>query len=107
MKKSDETTPIQNILSQYPADPRNEQYVLEFITIRPTGTSSLELNKSKLGKQKYCLNGSVRSWVWEGENWRAYVSKRGLSFEVLETLSIDDAWMAWQEYRKLILGSKA
>jgi hypothetical protein len=100
MKRSDETTPLQNLLNQSPSDPRNQQYSLEFISLRPSDISSFKLNKSKLGKQKYCIMaGFYRCWVWEGENWRAYVSKRGLSFEVLPHLSIDEAWAAWQEYK--------
>lgn len=104
MNKSDETTPIQNILDQDRSDPRNLQFLSEFLSLRPSGISSLELNKTKLGKQKYCLTiGHIRCWIWEGENWRAYVSKKGLSFEVLPELSLDEAWKAWQEYRTLIL----
>lgn len=102
MKRQDETTPIENILSQRPSDPRNNQYVMEFITLRPSGISSIKFNKAKLGKQKYCLLGSTKYWVWEGRNWRAYVSKEGLLFEVLPNLSIDQAWKAWQRYRRLM-----
>jgi hypothetical protein len=104
MNKEDETTPLQNILSQNSSDPRNDQYVSEFIRLRPNNISSVDLNKSKLGKQKYCIiTGLIRCWVWEGENWRAYVSKEGLSFEVLPSLSLDEAWSAWQEYRNRII----
>lgn len=104
MKRSDETTPLENILNQDPFDPRNQQYLLDFVSIRPYGMTSIQLNKNKLGKQKYYLvAGFVRCWVWEGENWRIYVSKRGTSFEVLQHLSIDEAWIAWQEYRGLVI----
>jgi hypothetical protein len=104
MNKEYQTTPLQNILSEDPSDPRNQQYVSEFIFLRPWNISSIELNKSKLGKQKYCVSiGTLRCWVWEGESWRAYVSKEGLSFEVLLSLSIDKAWSAWQEYRNRII----
>ena len=102
MLKQDETTPIQMILSQNPDDPRNTRYVSEFISLRPIGMSSIQFHKQRLGKQKYCFMGLVKYWVWEGKNWRASVSKRGLSFEVLPALSIDEAWEAWQEYRSLM-----
>lgn len=65
--------------------------------------SSVQFNKKVLGKQKYCYNGSVRYWVWEFDNYRVYVSKEGVSFEVLNSLSLEEAWLAWQDYYNKII----
>jgi len=100
MNKTDITEPIINILSQEISDEHSKQYIkdiLELMMLRGD-LSSIQFNKKKLGKQKYCWTGSVKNWVWEGEHWRDYVSSEGLAFEVLEGLNPDQAWGAWQDY---------
>lgn len=90
-------TPISNILI-HDLNLLN-QYAIEFIKIRPINMSSLELHKHKLGKQSYTkIIGFSRCWVWETDSWIAYVSKRGLSFEVIDTLSPTEAMNVWHNY---------
>ena len=99
MNKSDTTTPLVNLLNDQKYSKFMFEQTLEFLKIRPHPKSSLEWHKEKLGKQKYCVNFAFcRSWVWEGETWRAYVNKRGVYFEVLETLTPKQAMDAWNDY---------
>lgn len=61
--------------------------------------SAKNFHIEKLGKQDYCqIIGIYRCWIWEGNNWRAYTSKRGISFEVDESLILEDALAAWNDY---------
>lgn len=98
MRKTDETTPIINII--FSSKDKSNQYIKDNMQIMFARgkKSSVEYHKVKLGKQNYCWLGSVRHWIWEGNNWRVYVSKRGAAFEVLSNLTVDEAWGAWQDY---------
>ena len=98
MNRTDETVSIINLI--FPNKDRGDQYIKDtmHLMFARGKLSSIKHHKKKLGKQKYCWVGFVRFWVWEGDNWRAYVSKRGVSFEVLATLNADEAWAAWQDY---------
>lgn len=98
MKKTDETSPIINFL--FGNKEKSEQYLKDSMSLMFARgkLSSKDYHKKKLGKQKYCWIGFVRHWVWESETWRVYVSKRGSAFEVLATLTEDEAWAAWQDY---------
>lgn len=101
MKRSDETSPIINFLFNVDRAIA-DQYLQESLSLMKArmhdGLSSLERHKKILGKQNYCWTGFVRHWVWETDTWRVYVSKEGASFEVLATLTPDEAWQAWQDY---------
>lgn len=99
MNKSDITTPLVNLLNNQKYSQFMFDQTLEFLKLRPRLKSSLEWHKEKFGMQNYCINFPFkRCWVWEGTNWRVYVSKRGTSFEVLETLTPEQAMDAWHEY---------
>lgn len=100
MKRTDETSPLINFLFQDPV--KSKLYLDELMDLMKArakdGISSLERHKKILGKQNYCWTGFVRHWVWETDTWRVYVSKEGASFEVLASLTLDEAWAAWQDY---------
>lgn len=64
-------------------------------------------HKNKLGKQTYCIQLTDRNWVWEHNNWRVYISVRGLSFEVKENLIIQQVCEAWQDYFFKITGQQS
>lgn len=57
--------------------------------------SHLAFMKEKLGRQKFTW---MRHHVWEGENWRVYVSKEGIAFEVRETLSLQEMFVAYDDF---------
>ena len=104
MNKNIITAPILNILAgeknykKYSSVFKKQTNEQSFI-YRLKSSSSKELHKRKLGKQNYCLNiFGCRNWIWEGDNWRVYVSKEGFDFEVDQSLSIKDAMIAWQDY---------
>lgn len=106
MKKDDETEAFLNYLygnKDKPfsiTKPYSDQYIRDMMTtmMARKDMSSVQYHKHKLGKQSFCKNIFSRHWVWEGDNWRVYVSKEGVSFEVLATLSFDEAWAAYQDY---------
>jgi len=99
MKKNDLTIPIYNILFQFQDYNFIHKFNIEYLSIRPSDVSSIEHHKNKLGKQKYCITLPFkRCWIWEGENWRVYVSKKGAQFEVLENSTLEQAKIAWQDY---------
>jgi len=98
MNKEDNTTPIINRI--YESKKMSDQLVKDSMALMFARgkLSSIKYHKKKLGKQHYCYTGMVRYWVWEGDNWRVYVSKKGSSLEVLSTLTAKEAWAAWQDY---------
>ncbi len=96
MKNTVETISIINLISL----DKSKQYINEsmLLMFARGKLSSINFHKKKLGKQKYCWATSVRYWIWTSDTWRVYVSKRGAAFEVLDTLTPDEAWIAWQDY---------
>lgn len=44
---------------------------------------SVAYAKRLLGKQMYCRTFLCKCWVWVGQTWVLYASKRGLSLEVI------------------------
>ena len=102
MKKSDITTPILNIIALNPK--MMEKYTLEFLCLGSAFQSSIERHKQVLGKQNYCLNLLNRTWIWEDATWRVYVSKRGVTFEVLADYTPNQAMNAWIDYYKKMGG---
>lgn len=58
----------------------------------------LSFVKEKLGRQKFTWRGFYRHHVWEGENWRIFVSNsEGIAFEVRENLTIDLVLAAYDD----------
>ena len=102
MNRNTVTTPILNIFFHHPSDEICKKYLEQLqdhILMKPLG-KSVTLHLERLGKQSYCWTGEYKYWVWETEKWRIYVSnKRGVAFEVLETLSPQEAWDAWLDYQ--------
>lgn len=67
------------------------------------GTSSKRFNKEKLGNPKFCFLNKLqrlRNCIWEDENqeWRAVVNRQGLTFEVPENYSPQQAYDSWKKY---------
>lgn len=98
MNRGTPTTPIINIIQDDKS--KTDQYLADILLLMRNRQpySSKDFHKNKLGKQNYCLNGTVRHWVWQTDMWRVYVSKRGMVLEVLELSNINEAWEAWQDY---------
>jgi hypothetical protein len=63
---------------------------------------AVKFHKSRLGRQKFTWTGSARNWIWEGENWRVFASKRGTAFEVRANLTPEECFEAWKDYRKKV-----
>lgn len=71
---------------------------------RANSMRPVEFHKYHLGRQDFCWSGEHRQWVWETKNWRVFVSNiRGISFEVKEGLTAEQARSAWDDYRRRIL----
>lgn len=102
MKRNDITTPVVNFLFQDTDRTFANQYLKDFHELVKArindGLTSIQRHKKILGKQNYCWTGFVKHWVWESDTWRVYVSTEGASFEVLESLTLQEAWAAWQDY---------
>ena len=59
--------------------------------------------KAVLGRQTYTWVGEYRCWVWETDDWRVYVGNiQGVSFEVREDLTKEQAMAAWDDFRARI-----
>lgn len=112
MTKSDITTPISNYFSAFALSGKEKKnfswkqgvelsyiWVIENLEIPQHHLmTTKELHKTKLGKQNYCIGLMDRNWVWEQNNWRVFVSKRGASFELKEGLTMSQVCEAWQDY---------
>ena len=55
--------------------------------------------KERLGRQDYCWVGSVRNWIWERGDWRAFASTEGLTFEASIKCDVAQAIAAWDDFR--------
>jgi len=56
--------------------------------------------KQRLGKQSYTWVGEFRYWVWEkNQRWRVFAANgKGVSFEVNDQLSEQQALKAWDDF---------
>lgn len=95
-------TPIENIIQDdnVLCELFRTEYLNHYKNLRTTNLKSVQWHKTKLGKQEDCFsNGEFRFWVWSGENWTCLVSnKKGICFEVKNTLSPQQAYDAWKNY---------
>ena len=102
MDKQDVSTPIINIMSNNGGMHLSTEYLADQMLLvnkrSQAKLSSKEFHKLKLGKQKYCWTGFIRHWVWEGNDWRVYVSNNGAAFEVKDGIDMVRAWAAWKDY---------
>lgn len=97
MIKDDATTVIYNYFWDH--WDLHQTWTLEYREIPQYPISNCkEFFKTKLGKQTYCIQLADRNWVWEHNNWRAYISSRGFSFEVKEDLTLLQVCEAWQDF---------
>ncbi len=98
-----DSTPVINIPWMSKSEFTDEQLKLfqdECMAMHRILRPPVQSLKTRLGKQNFTWVGEYRFWVWEGENWRVYASNaKGICFEVRETLSVDDAFKAWQDFR--------
>lgn len=91
-------TPIENVLqlSRYADD-----FVKSYMALLRGVDSSryIDLHKKVLGRQAFVFTSEFRHYVWETKLWRVFVSRwKGISFEVPEGISIEQAWTAWRNY---------
>jgi hypothetical protein len=90
------TTPIENVLVAEDYKVFANDFLILGIS-RPRNLISFL--KDKLGRQDYCMNGEFRFWVWEKDSYTIYASnKKGLCFEVNESMSSCEAMIAWKSF---------
>jgi hypothetical protein len=65
---------------------------------------SVQFHKRRLGKQDFCWQGSGhRFWIWQRNNWIVFANNdHGASFEVLTTLSVEDAIESFRDYQRAV-----
>lgn len=101
MNRSDTTTSIINLMrgaSDTDVNSYRDTSMTYQLLAREDG-SVVKFHKSRLGKQDYCWNGEYRYWIWEGDDWRIYVSDiKGFCFEVAEGLNLSRALAVWNRY---------
>jgi hypothetical protein len=94
------TTPISNIIC---VDPEAwQRQVIEYTRLMGARTADkpVQWHKDVLGPQDRCFTSMRRYWVWSGEGWRVLVNnKAGVAFEVVPTLTPDEAMAAWDDYK--------
>lgn len=106
-----DSTPMVNVVSREHVD----RFFAEALFIHQVahlscpkagGHSTKEFVLSRLGRQDYVWTGHARNWVWErgteGRRWRAFVSRRGLSFEVDPDATEADALAAWEDFKEAL-----
>lgn len=111
MNRKEESTPILNIIHSdkdlYEKYYQDKLADLKFKIDNPTHILStlkaIPRIKAKFGKQNRTWIGSSeirRFYIWEGPNWRIYVHNvGGVSFEVKEGISPEQAYDAWTDFR--------
>lgn len=108
--ESDAMTPIINVIM--PSQDAMQQYydgmkedLKSKLDVYPS-VKAIDRHRSKLGKQTTTWVGGSeykRFYVWVGKNWRVLVhNDLGVSFEVKEDLTVDEAMTCWHEYRSLL-----
>lgn len=101
MDRKTETVSIINYFFQ--ADKAyTDKYLKEYLSIgskyRDKKMSCKDFHKLKLGKQTYCQFLSEYNHVWEYSNYRVYVSSKGMTLEVLPSLTLNEVKDAWNDY---------
>jgi hypothetical protein len=104
---SDNMTPIINVIqSSHQALDRYYSDLTTDIKAKienPPTLKTVELHKQKLGKQTTTWVGFGRFYVWIYPNWRIFVKNgHGVSFEVKDDLTPEEAMVAWNEYRAMM-----
>lgn len=109
MNRQTVTTPIINYFFEWSSEETkqlsDELHVMHILP-RVYKLSDKEFMKSQLGRQTYCEQLSYKNWVWEQNNWRVYVSARGISFEVEKNLTKQQVKNAWNDFRYKIGADK-
>ena len=94
--------PILNFMQMWTSDEFDtvhREIMKMYMFPRSVGQRPVEFMKSRLGRQAYTWTGEFRFWVWEGDDWRVYVSNiQGISVEVRATLSASDAREVWKRF---------
>jgi len=101
-----ESTPLINVLSYATTGTYKElvdSYFDETMKMHNTLRPPVGSLKERLGKQSFTWNGEYRFWVWEGVDWRVFASdKQGVSFEVREGLTSEQAFAAWSDFKRRV-----
>src|ERR1700749_3257021 len=99
MERSDETTPISNVLRGASLEKFSTKDFL--LTSFVIGSPKVAAHRARLGRHSYCFTSSRRYWVWETESWRVYVNNEGgIGFEVPVAFTQERAVEAWNDYKK-------
>ena len=103
MNKDTFTTPIvnymMNVWEHEDIDKHQAELMLVHSMHHKVKMKPVAYFKKKLGRQNYTCTIFCRHWVWERNNWRMYVNnEQGISIEVDESLTGDQAKMAWYDF---------
>lgn len=91
-------TPIENVLQ---ASCYADDFAKSYVGLLRGVDSGryIDTHKNALGLQAFVFTSEFRYYVWETKLWRVFVSRgKGISFEVPEGISIEQAWVAWRNY---------
>jgi hypothetical protein len=102
----DSESGLNHLFSLSRGDPRFDEWAQQWAKMRRASYDeggAVKFLKARLGRQKFCWQGpSVRNWVWEGDDWRAFASTRGVSFELRVGLTTEQALAAWHDFMRKV-----
>ena len=79
---------------------------ITFCKSLPRPRNLVKIHQAKLGRQSTTIQGSAhRLWVWVHPTWTVFVgNNKGICFEVPKGTTPEQAWAAWNDYKRLIAG---
>ena len=97
-----ETTPVSNLCNSLAE--LQEMIDIAKIAYQTAPKNLVEWVKSRLGPQTRTFTGEFRYYLWEFQDYTLWVANgKGLSVEVIPTLTPDEAMNAYREaFKKLI-----
>lgn len=99
------TTPVEQALF---GSPSMRSWTLDYLRTCSAVRPAAKTLQERLGRQDFCyFNGEFRFRVWErldGKSpWRLFHHPvKGLCLEVPEGASPEDAWAAWEDFKKAV-----
>lgn len=105
-KKFDwESIPFINYINKMDDEESEELiHLMKEVESAANAEGQVEFHKQRLGKQRVCFQSTFRYWVWEGKGWRVFASNKAgrVSVEVRAGLNKQNAWRAFDEYRRQV-----
>lgn len=91
-----ETIPVSNLCNS--ANEMQEMIEIANLAYQSAPKNLVEWVKSRLGPQTRTFTGEFRYYLWEFQNYTLWVSNgKGLSVEVIPTLTPDEAMTSYRE----------